>query len=209
MHVRQAAPDDATAIQRVAVRSHRAAYEPIVDDETLIEGVERDGFAGDLREWLRTMQGRDDVVYLVCERPTAAAVESPGIVGFALLAADESVTDDYVPLEAGVCLLQSLYVDPDRWGEGIGTRLLAAGIDRLPEDVERVKLGVHRDNERAKSFYRARGFEKVAETTYELESTAYPTDVLACAVTELDLPAPDRTMSRNLLPPGRRYSSGS
>lgn len=209
MHVRQAAPGDAAAIQRVAARSHRAAYEPIVDDETLIEGVERDGFVTDLRELLRTVRGRDDVVYLVCERPTVAVVEPPAVVGFALFACDDSMTDDYVTLEEGVTLLQSLYVDPERWGEGIGSRLLAAGVDRLPAAVERVKLGVHRDNERAKAFYRARGFEKVAETTYELESTAYPTDVFACDVTALDLPTAAGLLSRDHPASSRRYSSGS
>lgn len=209
MHVRQAVPGDAAAIQRVAVRSHRAAYEPIVDDESLIEGVEREGFATDLREWLRTVTNREDVVYLVCERATAT-VDAPGIVGFALFACDDTMTADYVVVDDGVALLQSLYVDPDRWGEGIGSRLLAVGVGRLPGRIDRLKLGVHSDNDRAQSFYRARGFGKVGETVYELEGTSYPTDVLACDVAALDLPTVEQpSMSRDRLPSGRRYSSGS
>jgi ribosomal protein S18 acetylase RimI-like enzyme len=210
MQVRQAVPEDAPAIQRVAVRSHRAVYEPIVDDETLIEGVERDGFAADLRELLRTVRNRDDAVYLVCERPTATTVDGPRIVGFALLTCDDTMTDDYVGIGDDEALLQSLYVDPDRWGDGIGSRLLAAGVDRLPEHVDRLKLGVHRDNDRAKSFYRARGFEKVGETVYELESASYPTDVFVCEIAALDVPTTGQSpVSRVQQPAGRRYSSGS
>ncbi|WP_341850627.1 GNAT family N-acetyltransferase [Natronococcus wangiae] len=38
--------------------------------------------------------------------------------------------------EAG---LKEIYVDPDYWGEGIGTALLERGLDGLPDGVERVR----------------------------------------------------------------------
>jgi len=207
MRVRRAAPRDAEAIGRVAARSHRAAYEPIVDDERLIEGVERPDFAADLRTWLHTVRDREDVVYLVCERRLPPGPF--GIVGFAIFTADDGMTANYVVVDDGTALLQSLYVDPDHWGDGIGSRLLAAGVERLPATVERLKLGVHRDNERALSFYESRGFEKVGETTYELDGASYPTRVLACDIPALEVPvanSPSRSPDRSR---PEQYSSGS
>lgn len=53
---------------------------------------------------------------------------------------------------------------PDRWGEGIGRRLLEraeAAVDDRGGD--RMELGVMADNDRASAFYATAGFDRVDE----------------------------------------------
>lgn len=175
MEVRHATPDDARAVQRVAARSARAAYEPILDDHALVDYVERDRAVAELADWLAEAEGREDVRYLV-------AVDGPGdrtdgVVGFAQLRWDDGVSATYV--DEDDCLLQSLYVDPDRWGDGAGTALVDRGVADLPDRLSRVVLGVLPDNEVGKSFYAGYGFERVGEDVFEVGDAAYPIDVLA------------------------------
>lgn len=88
------------------------------------------------------------------------------VVGFAQFVWDADATEAFVG--EGGAMLQSLYVLPERWGEGVGTRLLEAGIDRLPPDRERLHLGVHEANDRAIGFYESRGFERAGAYDYEV-----------------------------------------
>ena len=50
-----------------------------------------------------------------------------------------------------------LYVDPDRWGAGVGTALWGAVEAGWAEETAAVALWVLRDNVRAREFYAARG----------------------------------------------------
>lgn len=168
MQIRDATTEDADAIQHVAVRSCRAAYEDLVDDRTLIDAVEDERFADDLRAWLSGLD--DTVAYLL-------ALRGGSVVGFAQFLWDDPTLESYV--DSGDALLQSLYVDPGYWGDGVGTALLDAGLDRLPNSVECVKLGVLSNNERAKQFYVNRGFETVGESVFEIADSSYPIDVCA------------------------------
>lgn len=54
-----------------------------------------------------------------------------------------------------------LYVAPDRWREGIGSRLLdALEKDMRHRGVETVRLYVHRENDVGRSFWEAQGYER-------------------------------------------------
>lgn len=167
--VRQAVPEDAAEIQSVAAASARTAYEPIVDDLTLVEAVESGAFVADLHDWLAETRDTDQVVYLV-------AVDD-GIVGFVQLQWGVYGVNDYVG--ESEALLHSLYVTPDHWGNGIGSELLTAAIDRIPSNLTAVVLGVIDGNDRAFRFYDRHGFEKREESTYEVDGVAYPVDVYA------------------------------
>lgn len=76
------------------------------------------------------------------------------------------------PDDAG---LKELYVDPDAWGTGIGTTLLNAGIDRLPPDLHDLTLEMLAGNDRADTFYRSRGFERIGSAETEIDGDRYPT----------------------------------
>jgi ribosomal protein S18 acetylase RimI-like enzyme len=111
-------------------------------------------------------------------RYLVAEAEDGDVVGYALFVRGAG-TKDFVDPEAGEAELRALYVAPDHWAEGIGTRLLGAGIEDLPPSVDRVKLETFADNERGRAFYRARGFEAVGESTFEVEEVDYPTVIFA------------------------------
>lgn len=95
--------------------------------------------------------------------------------------AGERAPDRTAPDEA---FLKSLYVRPDRWGEGVGSALLSAGIDRLPRGVTMVSLAVLSNNRMGIGFYEKRGFERVGTGEYETDGVAYETAVYARSLDE-------------------------
>jgi len=149
MDVREATRGDVEPVQRVASAAWYAAHADIAGEAVVAEF---------LAEYYSTRRLRDDVadqsrLFLVAEESEATGDES-GVVGFALaLPADD---------EPGVFALGRIYVDPDHWGEGVGTRLL----DRVESHARarggsRLRLGVMAENDRAVGFYESRGFERV------------------------------------------------
>ncbi|MFB6299990.1 MAG: GNAT family N-acetyltransferase [Halobacteriales archaeon] len=60
--------------------------------------------------------------------------------------------------------LAHIYVIPDRWGTGIGTRLLDHLQNRIrSRGGTRIELGVMAENDRAIEFYETAGYERVDE----------------------------------------------
>jgi ribosomal protein S18 acetylase RimI-like enzyme len=58
----------------------------------------------------------------------------------------------------------------------VGSALLDAVVDRLPDEVAVVSLDVVASNDLARGFYEDRGFRPVADGTYEVDDVAYPTE---------------------------------
>ena len=71
------------------------------------------------------------------------------------------------PEDEGVAELLRLYVRPERWGEGIGGRLLAAVEEELT-DYDRLTLSVLAENGVGIGFYEKRGFEREGEREVEV-----------------------------------------
>jgi len=82
----------------------------------------------------------------------------------------EFVGDD----EAG---LKEIYVHPDWWGQGIGTRLLNEALDTLPSSIEAIRLEMLSGNEDAHDFYLARDFEIDGQSEFEIADETYPTEI--------------------------------
>jgi len=146
--VRAATTADAEAIRRVARAGWHAAYDGILGPDTVAETVDRwydpDRIAADARR---------------SSRPFFVAVEAGTVVGFAA-AADAD--------EPGRFSLYRLYVHPDRWERGVGTRLL----DRVVAAVRgrgatELSLSVLAGNDRAVAFYEERGFERIGTVVDE------------------------------------------
>ncbi|SFL38257.1 Acetyltransferase (GNAT) family protein [Halogranum rubrum] len=96
------------------------------------------------------------------------------IYGFAEFVWGEERTE-FVPEDA--VELRALYVDPDRWRQGIGTALLDAVADALPDGTTALAVETFSENETGRRFYEARGFELVDERAFDVDGESHPTVV--------------------------------
>lgn len=87
------------------------------------------------------------------------AEDTGDVVGMAA-GAQGLAGDGAGPPEPGRFFLSLVYVTPERWGEGIGGRLLDAILDAArAEGYDHVHLWTHRDhNDRARRLYEGHGF---------------------------------------------------
>ena len=140
--VREATDGDLERVHGIAVAAWEAAHEPIVGAEAVAPFLEahydRESFEP----------------YLSADRSLLAVAEDDGVVGFVSVSPDEDCPERFD--------LGRLYVDPGRWGEGVGRRLLEHAESAVAErGGERVQLGVMAENDRAVAFYEAAGYERV------------------------------------------------
>jgi ribosomal protein S18 acetylase RimI-like enzyme len=82
------------------------------------------------------------------------------IVGMAL--SMQGLADDGAgPLSPGLCFISMVSVAPDRWGHGIGGRIVDAILaEARSRGYDRVQLWTHADNRRARRLYEGRGFRR-------------------------------------------------
>ncbi|WP_232660553.1 GNAT family N-acetyltransferase [Pseudonocardia sp. TRM90224] len=150
--VRAATPADAHAIATVLVRSWRAAYRGLLPDDVLA------GLAVADREqlWSDVLTTRPPGVSAV------VAAEGESIVGFAATGPPLVAADRADPTLGD---LYSLYLDPDVWRRGIGTRLHAAALDGLRScGFAHAGLWILENNTRATRFYEHHGWTDTGRT---------------------------------------------
>lgn len=161
--VRDATADDVPAVRRIARRGWNAAYGDILSRGTISAAMEK-WYAPDAT---RAFVEGGDAAYFVAELAGDAADPAPedretpsDVVGFAAGGPSET---------AGVATLSAIYVDPDHWGEGVGTALLAR-IEEFCRDegCEALEIRVLAENRVGRSFYRSRGYEAVETREAEL-----------------------------------------
>jgi ribosomal protein S18 acetylase RimI-like enzyme len=143
VRIRKMSVRDVGAVGRVAREAWADAYAGIIPEETQREFLRRAYSPASL---VRRSEGG---VFLVAE------IDGE-VVGFVDLSP--------VPGEADVMELAAIYVHPNVQGGGLGTRLLAAGLERLPS-IRRVMAEVEQENLPARRFYEARGFVETARRT--------------------------------------------
>lgn len=138
--IRPARPGDVGDVRAVARASWHAAHAPLIGAETVEEFLAEFYDPASIEERI----ARDDAALLV-------ASEDDDIVGFGLVGPDPDASTTHV--------LSQLYVHPERWGEGIGSRLLA-GLETWVRDRggSAIELNVMSGNDRAIAFYEAAGF---------------------------------------------------
>ena len=94
------------------------------------------------------------------ERRVLAARDGGRIIGYAILIRPAGAT--------GV-ELSKFYLLPGHHGSGAASALMHAAVDVAADaGAERIWLGVNRQNERARRFYRKHGFEVTGTRTFEL-----------------------------------------
>jgi ribosomal protein S18 acetylase RimI-like enzyme len=144
MTVREAELSDAHGIARIHVTCWQTAYRGILPDSTLDNlsaGRVEEAWKGRLAE------GEDQV--LVYDREGQ-------ILGFTSFGASRDEDKD----ASIVGEMYQLYLDPDEWRKGYGSRLTRAVLKALrSECFSEVTLWVLRENERGRGFYEAMGFE--------------------------------------------------
>jgi ribosomal protein S18 acetylase RimI-like enzyme len=157
VRLREATPDDADAVAAVAADAWWAACSAALSAEavrTALADLYDEAFLGEVAA---EAADQPDFRFLVAVE-TEAGGESPGdgetVVGFASAAREWA---DEVELF-------TLYVDPDRWGEGVGSELLAA-LEAWAADrgAERMVCSALADNAVAVGFLESRGFERTRE----------------------------------------------
>ncbi len=152
--VRAATADDLEAVAAVARDAWYAAYGGFLDPETVEAGLARNYDEA----VLAAAVDHDDVEFLV-------AADDGEVVGFA--SAEQTWADEVE--------LHTLYVHPDRWGEGIGSALLdRAETWAREQGVDRIACGVFADNAVGVGFFERRGFRRGAETRVELAGEYHP-----------------------------------
>ncbi|WP_267640807.1 GNAT family N-acetyltransferase [Haloarchaeobius amylolyticus] len=108
------------------------------------------------------------------------ATEGDDVVGYAYAAWTDTsrfVDDDEAELV-------ELYVHPDHWGQGIGTRLLAAAEAAVPADRTSLVLATPAGNDIGRSFYESRGFTVRERRAGDVGGEVVPTVVFARALSE-------------------------
>ena len=142
MLLRPARPADAAAVAGVHVRSWQVAYRGLLPDEYL-DGLEPEDRARRYR-FAELGPGQPQ---------TIVAIEGETVCGFATVG--PSRDDD----RRGTGELLALYVDPQRWGRGLGRALVHDARARLArQGFEEAALWVLAANERAQRFYRIDGW---------------------------------------------------
>ena len=152
--VRAATTEDVDAVESVARDAWYAAYGGFLDPETVAAGLAENYDA----ELLTAAVDHDEVEFLV-------AVDDGSVVGFA--SAERTWADEVE--------LHTLYVHPDRWGEGVGSALLSAVEEWAREQgVDRLACGVFADNAVGVGFFEATGFRRSGDARGEIAGELHP-----------------------------------
>jgi GNAT superfamily N-acetyltransferase len=140
--VQDARVEDAAAIARVHTRSWQVGYAHAFPEEAL-RAISVERRAEFWSRWLATLAPRAAIV---------VADLNGDVAGFASVGAAREG-------DVGTGELYAIYVDPDRWGTGIGRALIAEAEERLrAASFGEAILWVLDDNPRARRFYEAAGW---------------------------------------------------
>jgi RimJ/RimL family protein N-acetyltransferase len=150
--IRPGTPDDAEAVAKVQVRSWQKAYAHALPAEGLA-ALSVEERADMWRRW-----------------PPLVAEQDGEIVGFVSVG---SIRDADADGE-----LFAIYVQPERWGTGVGRELIRAGEQHLRDlGHADVILWVLEDNPRARRFYEAAG--------WRLDAATRPIEIFGISVPEV------------------------
>ena len=133
------------AVENVATKSWHATYEGIIPRH--------------IQDRFLELVYSKEMLKQRCEKtPVYVAIENGNIVGFANFS---NVKKD------GEVELSAIYLLPEVWGKGIGSYLLAYGIEQLSPSA--IYINVEAENEVGKQFYVARNFKVVEEFEEDFE----------------------------------------
>ena len=148
--VRPALVDDADEIASVHVRAWQAGYRGLMDD-AFLDGLSIDDRA---RRWRAGLaEGPSDRTTIVVEDP-----EDGHVCGFATVGDPRDDLDE-APVTGSTGELWAINLEPEGWGCGVGTALLAGAVDALRDrGCAGAYLWVLEGNARARRFYEREGW---------------------------------------------------
>jgi ribosomal protein S18 acetylase RimI-like enzyme len=159
--IRRATDNDIPGIQRVARTTWREAYSDFVSEGALDEMLDY----GYSEAFLEDALADTDITLFVAQ-------DEYSIVGYVSC---EPPTDG----ETGQV---SIYVSPDYWGEGIGTRLLDRAEEYLDaKGATSLRDVVLADNDAGNAFYE-KHFERTDETTVEMGDEEFEANVYTAEI---------------------------
>lgn len=148
--IRKAKEQDAEAIALVHIRSWQKAYEAYIPESILSNLSVSDR----TQQWLALLH--KGVTILVVE-------VSNHIIGFASICDFREGNKSNASGE-----IKAIYLHPDYWRKGFGTKLCLAALDELSKcGYKEVFLWVLADNMQARMFYKNLGFDPTGETKLE------------------------------------------
>ena len=162
--VRAATVDDADRLGAILVRSWTTAYRGVMPDPVL----ERLSIPDRAERWRTSLghAGADDPLR------RWVVVEGGVVQGYAITGPGQ---DDFLAAPEGAGELDSLYLDPDAQGRGLGRILLAHAIDDLrSRGFDPLLLWAFRANDRARGFYEAAGWVHDADSHWTLDGVPVP-----------------------------------
>ncbi len=152
--VREATTGDVESIVDIAEDAWYAAYGGLLDPPVIAEAVSEYYD----RALVEAGIDHDAIAFYVAELQGS-------VVGFA--SAERTWADEIE--------LHTLYVHPDRWGEGIGSALVDRVVSWAREEgVDRIACGVLADNVVGVGFFEAVGFARGRETEAEIAGQIHP-----------------------------------
>ncbi|RZH69490.1 GNAT family N-acetyltransferase [Natrinema altunense] len=152
--IRDAERSDAERIRTVAREGWHAAYDDILGEDTVDTVVD---------EWYES----DGLHAAIDETLFFIADLSDDLVGFVN-------ARQYPERDDGSFELVRIYVCPDHWNRGIGSRLLETVTTAIiNEGGNRLRLFVLADNEVGVAFYESHGFERLGEAETALDGDSY------------------------------------
>jgi ribosomal protein S18 acetylase RimI-like enzyme len=163
-NVRDATPDDAEAISRLAGRTFALACPGHTPAASITQHIRTELTAAKFRDYLNSAQ------FLVVDG-------GDGVVGYVMLTTDPPPIDTtwVSPME-----IRRIYVDESEHGTGVAAALMRAGLDRaVCGGHDWVWLGTNRENARAIRFYRKYGFAVVGHRTFRVADSVESDYVMA------------------------------
>lgn len=160
--IREVKESDAEDIQELNMASWLKAYDGIIPEEKMREGISYP------RERLIEKKNDGKLIFLV-------AVVEEKVVGTINFCWSSENTHDFVSADENEAQLRSVYLHPDYWGNGIGTRLFEEGKERLPNNIDTLVVESLAENEIGKGFYGKLGFEQIEKNEVELFGDKYET----------------------------------
>lgn len=137
--IREMNDQDVYEVEQVAIDAWHATYEGIIPREV------QDQF-------LATAYNVERLKIRHIRSPFYVAIKDEKIIGYANFSNRK---------ENGHVELGAIYLLPEAQGKGVGSKLLARGIEDLKPNA--IELSVERDNEIGKTFYLSKGFIVIEE----------------------------------------------